>query len=148
LIYCNCHLLQNNLDKYYFNVTVAQASCNLAFNVSASSILMFSFTIVGAFSTNVLASVNDNHNNSLTTLITLIFCCHISVNSKLTVSFSAPAPASAAAHQATITGVADTQNFSSKALTVSFNSTTVIVSTISRIFCVFSDKLILSILIK
>jgi len=122
---------------------VAPSASNLALIPSASSNLTFSLMSVGAFSTKSLASLSPSPRSSLTTLITQIFCCPISVNSILTVSAfpaaASPPAAQPAAHATTI-AAALTPNSSSNPFTNWFSSTALISFTISIIFCAFFDN--------
>jgi len=120
-------------------VTVAPSASNLALMPSASSYLTFSLSTVGAFSTKSLASLSPSPRNSLTALMTQIFCCPISVNSILTTSACPPASAAAqpAAQPATTIAAALTPNSSSNHFTNWFNSTALISFTRSIIFCAF-----------
>ena len=112
---------------------------NLAFKSSASSMLTFSLTVLGAPSTNSLASFNPNPVASLTTLITLIFWSPADAKTTLNDVFSsAAAPAAPAAGAAAAT--ADTPNSSSIALTNYDNSTTVIFLISSIISSLFIFK--------
>ena len=108
----------------YANSTVAPASANLAFMLSASSLATFSLTVLGAPSTKSLASFNPNPVTSLTTLITAILLAPASFNTTLNSVFSsaAAAPAAAPGAATTAAAAADTPNFSSIAFTKSANS--------------------------
>ena len=113
------------LYRNYFNSTTAPTSANLAFNSSASSLLAPSLTVLGAPSTNSLASFNPNPVASLTTLITFIFWSPASANTTSKDVFSSAAAPAAAPAAGAAAATADTPYFSSIAFTKSFNSTTV-----------------------
>ena len=111
----------------YLTSTSAPTSANLAFISSASSFETPSLIVLGAPSTISLASFNPNPVNSLTTLITLIFCAPALANTTSNSVFSSAAAAPPATAPATATGAAAlTPNSSSQAVTSSFYSKTVI----------------------
>ena len=105
----------------YFNSTTAPTSANLAFKSSASSLLTPSLTVLGAPSTNSLASFNPNPVASLTTLITLIFWSPADANTTSNDDFSSAAAPAAPAAAGAAAATADTPYIASIAFTKSFN---------------------------
>src|SRR5207247_2405431 len=135
----------------YLISTVAPSASSLVLICSASALLTFSFTGLGAPSTRSLASLSPSPVSSRTTLMTWIFLSPMvlrmasnSVCSSTACAVpAAPPPAGAAA---IATGAAAvTPNFSSSAFTSSASSRTVrlpIASTISSLF-IFTAGLVL-----
>ena len=108
------------LSLNYLISTVAPAATNFSLIDSASSGDTFSLIAAGTPSTNFLASTNPKPVISRTALITATFVPPTSVN--VTVTSLGPAASSAAAAGAATAAAATTPNFSSIALTKSFNS--------------------------
>jgi hypothetical protein len=129
-------LIELFLNTHYFNSTEAPASSNLALISSASSLAAFSFT-APQLSAKSLASFKPKPVISLITLITAIFEAPALVNSTLKEDFSSSQPSPPAPATTATGAAADTPNFSSIALTKSFNSTIVKPSTNSIICSAF-----------
>ena len=116
-------MVKKSCEKCYISSASAHASVSFVFISSASSFFTFSLITFGAQSTMSLASFNQSHVISLTTLITAIFWPQAALRLTLNSVFSAAAHQSSPHHQAagqaaTATGAAaDTQNSSSRSLT-------------------------------
>ena len=107
--------------KNYLTSTVAPAASNCSLILAPSSAGMSFLISAGTLSTKPLASTNPNPVISLTALITATLVAPTSVN--VTVTLAAGPAAASSATAATATGAAAvTSNFSSIALTKSFNS--------------------------
>src|SRR3989339_212257 len=123
----------------YLSVTTAPAASSLAFNSSAVFLSAPSLTIIGALSVISLASLSPKPSASLKTFITWIFWTPASLSSMLNELFSSTASPPAVGAAATATAWADTPNFSSKTLTRSDNSKTLMASTFSIMSLNFAD---------
>ena len=119
---------------------IAPAAFKSSTNFSASALGIFSLTVLGAPSTNSLASFNPNPVASLTTLITWILFDPASFNTTLNEDFSSAAPAAAPPATGAAAATADTPYFSSIAFTNSASSATVKLS----IFYINSSIILIS----
>src|SRR5437899_11054535 len=142
----------SNTRSSYFTSTVAPASVNFFLMVSASSLEMPSFTLLGAPSTSSLASFRPRLVTSRTALITLILLAPTSLRTTVNSVFSSAGAAAAAPAPppATITGAAaaaDTPKRASSFLTRSAASRSDS-PTIESSICCRSAMLILQYLVS